>query len=245
DLRRHFEPYTVVSEKISRDEKTGVSKEVGFARFETREIAEKVLAEFHNVTGSDGVKLLLRFADTKAQKLLKHQSNERRAYRADEYQYSVAVVNGSTPSPSVGHAPHAGSHISPSSQTSFHSPVPVAGHWTPATSISPTGQGLKKPSNGLHVNHPTWGSRNGAVANNADSTPTMQPRSGNQRPSTVAQAPPTENVSTTPVKTVFPIASAGLAKSATSSPRKENVRSGSMSPLARRENGISTPRSTC
>lgn len=32
DLRRHFQPYHVVSEKISRDEKTGVSKEVGFAR---------------------------------------------------------------------------------------------------------------------------------------------------------------------------------------------------------------------
>jgi len=32
DLRRHFEPYRVVSEKISRDEKTGMSKEVGFAR---------------------------------------------------------------------------------------------------------------------------------------------------------------------------------------------------------------------
>lgn len=33
DLRRHFSPYHVVSEKISRDEKTGVSKEVGFARY--------------------------------------------------------------------------------------------------------------------------------------------------------------------------------------------------------------------
>lgn len=32
DLRRHFEPFRVLSEKISRDEKTGVSKEVGFAR---------------------------------------------------------------------------------------------------------------------------------------------------------------------------------------------------------------------
>lgn len=32
DLSRHFEPYRVVSEKISRDDKTGVSKEVGFAR---------------------------------------------------------------------------------------------------------------------------------------------------------------------------------------------------------------------
>ncbi|EEP75467.1 conserved hypothetical protein [Uncinocarpus reesii 1704] len=49
DLRRHFEPYRVISEKISRDENTGISKEVGFARFETREIAEKVLMAFHNV----------------------------------------------------------------------------------------------------------------------------------------------------------------------------------------------------
>jgi Iap family predicted aminopeptidase len=37
-----------------------------------------------------GVKqLVLRFADTKAQKILKQQSNERRAYRAGEYNYSV------------------------------------------------------------------------------------------------------------------------------------------------------------
>ncbi|KAI5299560.1 Vacuolar ATP synthase subunit C [Ascosphaera pollenicola] len=247
DLRRHFEPYKVVSEKISRDEKTGVSKEVGFARFESREIAEKVLADFHNATGSDGVKLLLRFADTKAQKLLKHQSNERRAYRADEYQYSVAVVNGSTPSPSVGHLPHAGSHISPSSQTSFQSPMPAAGHWTPATSISPTGQGLSKSSNGVHLNNnASWRSRSEATANNPDSTPSIRPRAGNQRQAAaVSQPSPADNMSTTSVKTVFPIASAGLAKSATSSPRKENIRSRSISPLARRENGISTPKSTC
>ena len=42
DLRRHFQPYHVVSEKISRDEKTGVSKEVGFARFGSRRFWEIV-----------------------------------------------------------------------------------------------------------------------------------------------------------------------------------------------------------
>ncbi|KAI5295834.1 hypothetical protein KEM52_000066 [Ascosphaera acerosa] len=137
DLRRHFEPYKVVSEKISRDEKTGVSKEVGFARFESREIAERVLAEFHNVTGRDGVKLLLRFADTKAQKLLKHQSNERRAYRADEYQYSVAVMSGSTPPSSTGHVPRADSHIIPTPVTTHATAMTAAGHWTPASTVSP------------------------------------------------------------------------------------------------------------
>ncbi|XHG04197.1 hypothetical protein AWENTII_007475 [Aspergillus wentii] len=138
DLRRHFEPYQVVSEKISRDDKTGVSKEVGFARFESREIAEKVLSEFHNVVGEDGVKLLLRFADTKAQKILKQQSNERRAYRAGEYNFSVEVVQGSTPSPSLHRLQQTASHLSPNSQVSYTSPVGVGSTWTPATSISPS-----------------------------------------------------------------------------------------------------------
>ncbi|KAJ5120876.1 Nucleotide-binding alpha-beta plait [Penicillium bovifimosum] len=142
DLRRHFEPWRVVSEKISRDEKTGVSKEVGFARFESREVAEKILTEFHNVTKGDGVKLLLRFADTKAQKILKQQSNERRAYRAGEYNYSVEVVQGSTPSPGVRRS----SHLTPNSQVTYTSPAGVDSDWTPATSISPCQPHMKNPS---------------------------------------------------------------------------------------------------
>ena len=107
-------------------------------RFETRDIAEKVLAEHHNVVGENGVKLLLRFADTKAQKLLKQQSNERRAYRAGEYNYSVEVVQGSTPSPSVNRLQSSTSHVSPNSQLSYASPAGVGSTWTPATSISPS-----------------------------------------------------------------------------------------------------------
>lgn len=104
--------------------------------FETREIAERVLGEFHNVTKADNVKLLLRFADTKAQKMLKQQSNERRAYRAGEYNYSVEVVQGTPPSPSQQRLPHANTRLTPNSQGS--SPPGVGQNWTPATSISPT-----------------------------------------------------------------------------------------------------------
>lgn len=102
--------------------------------FESREIAERVIEEFHNVAGKDGAKLLLRFADTKAQKVLKQQSNERRAYRAGEYNYSVEVVQGSTPSSATSRALGT-EHASP---LSFQSPVGIGAPWTPATTISPS-----------------------------------------------------------------------------------------------------------
>ena len=92
-----------------------------------------MIEEFHNVAGKDGVKLLLRFADTKAQKLLKQQSNERRAYRAGEYNYSVEVVQGSTPSPATSRL-----GTGPISPLSFQSPMGPGSAWTPATTISPS-----------------------------------------------------------------------------------------------------------
>ncbi|KAL2004013.1 hypothetical protein VTN02DRAFT_1076 [Thermoascus thermophilus] len=234
DLRRHFQPYRVVSEKISRDEKTGVSKEVGFARFETREIAEKVLAEFHNLTASDGVKLLLRFADTKAQKLLKHQSNERRAYRAGEYNYSVEVVQGSTPSPSLHRLQQTASHLSPASQLSYTSPVGVGPVWTPATSISPSGPLIKNPVNNLRLN--SWPSRTGLA--NVENTPVYRGRvaSGSRNSLTEASAGSS--------KTALPVSPRVTRKAQTPSPKKENIKSGSMSPVAsRKEVRVSTPKS--
>lgn len=95
-----------------------------------------MLREFHNIEGKDGVKLLLRFADTKAQKALKQQSNERRAYRAGEYNYSVEMVHG-TPSPTLQRLQQTSAHFTPNSQGSFPSPLGVGQVWTPATSISP------------------------------------------------------------------------------------------------------------
>lgn len=235
DLRRHFEPYRVVSEKISRDEKTGVSKEVGFARFETREVAEKVLSEFHNVVGKDGVKLLLRFADTKAQKILKQQSNERRAYRAGEYNFSVEVVQGTTPSPSLHRLQQTASHLSPNSQVSYTSPMGVGSTWTPATSISPSGVIVKNP---MSTRLNAWSSRTSLAT--LENTPVYRGRISSANRSSMA-----ETISAESSKTVVPGSPCGDSKSVASSPRKENIKAGSLSPISsRREVVIGTPRSS-
>ncbi|KAJ5611296.1 hypothetical protein N7510_008015 [Penicillium lagena] len=256
DLRRHFEPYRVVSEKISRDEKTGVSKEVGFARFETREIAEMVLSEYHNMAKDDGVKLLLRFADTKAQKMLKQQSNERRAYRAGEYNYSVEVVQGSTPSPSLQRPQHTTSNLTPTpnsnSQVSYTSPAGVGSNWTPATSISPTyvtNQSftltpLTRYHRYPHMKYPTSGARHSSLSsrslNALDSTNTPVYRA---RPFSLTRGSLTD-ISGGSSKTAMPESPIIEPRSYMSSPNKENIRAGSVSPVSSRlEIIISTPRS--
>ncbi|KAL4891547.1 hypothetical protein BDV59DRAFT_203452 [Aspergillus ambiguus] len=230
DLRRHFEPYRVVSEKISRDEKTGVSKEVGFARFETREIAEKVLAEFHNAVGKDGVKLLLRFADTKAQKLLKQQSNERRAYRAGEYNYSVEIIQGS-PSPSLSRLQQTASHLSPNSQNSYASPVGVGSTWTPATSISPPYPLVKNQFGSVRLN--SWPSKNSPAGQ--ENTPLFRGRFSSHRNGWP------ENIASANSKPAFPGIPSAERRS---SPRKENLKAESLSPVSsRKEIYMHSPRS--
>ncbi|RHZ63650.1 hypothetical protein CDV55_102991 [Aspergillus turcosus] len=232
DLRHHFEPFRVVSEKISRDEKTGVSKEVGFARFETREIAEKVLGEFHNIA-KNGVKLLLRFADTKAQKMLKQQSNERRAYRAGEYNYSVEVVQGSTPSPSLHRLQQTANHLSPNSQVSYPSPVGVGSTWTPATSISPSYQLMKNPASNMPFS--SWSTRNSPAT--WETTPVYHGRLYDRH------ALP-NNTSASSSKTVMPSTPCVKARSQGSSPQKENMEIDSPSPISPCKDALMTsPRS--
>ncbi|KAH1494283.1 hypothetical protein LV164_001442 [Aspergillus fumigatus] len=232
DLRHHFEPYHVVSEKISRDEKTGVSKEVGFARFDTREIAEKVLGEFHNIS-KNGVKLLLRFADTKAQKMLKQQSNERRAYRAGEYNYSVEVVQGSTPSPSLQRLQQTANHLSPNSQVSYPSPVGVGSTWTPATSISPSYQLMKNPASNMPFS--SWSTRNSPAT--WETTPVYHGRLYGRH------AIP-NNASASSSKTVMPSTPCVKARSQGSSPQKENMDVDCLSPISPCKEALMTsPRS--
>ncbi|KAL2822987.1 hypothetical protein BJX63DRAFT_438930 [Aspergillus granulosus] len=235
DLRRHFGPYRVVSEKISRDEKTGISKEVGFARFETRDIAEKVLSEYHNVIAEDGVKLLLRFADTKAQKLLKQQSNERRAYRAGEYNYSVEVVQGSTPSPSLHRLQQTVSHLSPTSQVSYVSPVGFGSSWTPATSISPSDLLSKNPVGNMCFN--SWSSKNSPVS--LDNTPIYRGRLVFANCNNW-----TDNDLGGSSKITIPSTPCAEPRSERSSPYKKNAEAGSLSPISsRREIIVNSPRS--
>ncbi|KAJ5371434.1 uncharacterized protein N7496_007526 [Penicillium cataractarum] len=221
DLRAHFEPYRVVSEKISRDEVTAVSKEVGFARFETREIAEAVLAEFHNVVaGPKKAKLLLRFADTKAQKLLKQQSNERRAYRTREYNQAVGMQQGSTPSPTVRRPRHPNAHITPDSQQSINiSPDQISSNWTPATSISPTYALMKKHGNGAPRNAPVQSLS--ALQNTTMYREGFLHRRSMTEISGSSMTPRPGSPDLEP-------------RSYMSSPRKENFKAGSMSPIPSR-----------
>ena len=98
-------------------------------RFENRDIAERVIREYHSAHNErNNVKLFLRFADTKAQKQLKQQSQERRNWRSREYSFSVEH----TPSPTLSRLQNMNHHISPNG--SYQSP---ANGFTPATSVSP------------------------------------------------------------------------------------------------------------
>ena len=100
-------------------------------------MAEKVLADFHMVPGRSGVRLCLRFADTKAQKELKAQSNKCRQHRKNEYEFGVEHYDSASPSPVTTRFNQTFSHLSPASQLSFQSPAAMSTNFTPATSVSP------------------------------------------------------------------------------------------------------------
>ena len=62
-------------------------------RFETPEICQKIVNEFHGKQvgeGDDSKALQIRFADTEDQKKLKTSTAERRQYKASEYSHGVA-----------------------------------------------------------------------------------------------------------------------------------------------------------
>ncbi|KAJ3568109.1 hypothetical protein NPX13_g6534 [Xylaria arbuscula] len=94
NLPRHFSEaelgtvflgYTILSSKILRDG-MGNSRGVGFARFESRDICDRVIEEFQGVKlGPDGLPMQIRYADTPAQKELKRITSERRQFRTNEY----------------------------------------------------------------------------------------------------------------------------------------------------------------
>ncbi|KAI0418512.1 hypothetical protein F5X98DRAFT_373660 [Xylaria grammica] len=94
NLPRHFSEaelgtvflgFTILSSKILRDG-MGNSRGVGFARFESRDICDRVIEEFQGVKlGPDGLPMQIRYADTPAQKELKRVTSERRQFRTNEY----------------------------------------------------------------------------------------------------------------------------------------------------------------
>ncbi|KAI9721916.1 MAG: hypothetical protein M1812_001872 [Candelaria pacifica] len=95
-----FIDYKVESSKILRDPITGQSRGVGFARFETREICDEIIAKFHGTSmGQEKLPLQVRYADTTGQKMLKTDATNRRQYKAAEYDVGVRGVDGYHPSP--------------------------------------------------------------------------------------------------------------------------------------------------
>ncbi|KAJ5894828.1 polyadenylate-binding protein [Penicillium taxi] len=168
NLAEYFYPFPVVSVKISRNE-NGVSKEVGFAKFANRELAEEAINSFHH-EGAKGLdergvaRLSLRFADTREQKLLKAENAQRRDFRAYEYSQSVTLSpdrssqNTSqqahrsfspapqysrdifTPAPNYVHAELSGQTPDTTSPAVGTS---VRSDWTPESSMSPSVQAHK------------------------------------------------------------------------------------------------------
>ncbi|EFW98639.1 RNA-binding protein [Grosmannia clavigera kw1407] len=100
-LNHIFEPFHVVSSKILRDS-MGNSRGVGFARFDTRDICEKVIKHFNGITvGQDHFVMQVRYADTPSQKELKRITAERRQYRTNEYNIGAYGTHAVGMNPSI------------------------------------------------------------------------------------------------------------------------------------------------
>ncbi|TVY19458.1 Sporulation-specific protein 5 [Lachnellula arida] len=85
ELAAIFKDYKVSSSRILRDVNNN-SRGVGFARFESRDVCEEIIEEFHGQPiGEEGLLLQVRYADTPAQKDLKRITTERRQFRTSEY----------------------------------------------------------------------------------------------------------------------------------------------------------------
>ncbi|KAL9108445.1 MAG: hypothetical protein Q9227_006779 [Pyrenula ochraceoflavens] len=144
--------------------------------FESREMAEKVLADFHMMPGKDSVRLSLRFADTKAQKELKAQSNKCRQHRKNEYEFGVEHYDSASPSPVATRFNQGFTHVSPASQLSFHSPAGMSNNFTPATNMEDVTKSMK----GVSVNH-SWPARGGlaSVTNTPSYRSSLKPAARN------------------------------------------------------------------
>ncbi|ELQ44702.1 sporulation-specific protein 5 [Pyricularia oryzae Y34] len=96
-----FDPHPIASSKILRDS-NGNSRGVGFARFESREVCERIIKNFNGLKlGVDGQEMQVRYADTPSQKELKRITAERRQYRTNEYNIGAYGTHAVGMSPSI------------------------------------------------------------------------------------------------------------------------------------------------
>ncbi|KAI8086148.1 uncharacterized protein BX664DRAFT_335030 [Halteromyces radiatus] len=95
-LEELFLPCKTVSNRILRDPQSGLSRGVGFARLTDRYSAVTIIDKFNGqtITGSSAA-LQVRFADSPAQKKLKHQTARKRLLKSAsprDYQSMTAVT---------------------------------------------------------------------------------------------------------------------------------------------------------
>ncbi|KAI7902589.1 uncharacterized protein BX663DRAFT_486402 [Cokeromyces recurvatus] len=104
DLEELFKPYPVLSNRILRDQNTGLSRGVGFARLVNRPSAMAIIEKFngYSISGSSLAPLQVRFADSPAQKKLKHQTTTNKKSPANLIIRPVMPV---TPETILGIAP--------------------------------------------------------------------------------------------------------------------------------------------
>ncbi|KAI4236895.1 MAG: hypothetical protein LQ349_002256 [Xanthoria aureola] len=132
----------IVNHKVLKDE-NGLSRGVGFARFETHEICETIIDEFSGMLldEANDLRLQIRYADTDEQKDFKAKTAKSRQFKSTEYNRSIQWMYGYQ-------SPTAASFGSP-----LQANMPAAnGIWMSPSQISPTypwqGRYAQSPSNG-------------------------------------------------------------------------------------------------
>ncbi|KAI4130851.1 MAG: hypothetical protein LQ338_001528 [Usnochroma carphineum] len=85
--------YTIVNHKVLKDE-NGLSRGVGFARFETPEICQKIIEDFSGMLLDEAknLRLQIRYADTDEQKEFKAKTAKSRQFKSTEYNRGIQWV---------------------------------------------------------------------------------------------------------------------------------------------------------
>ncbi|KAI0889000.1 uncharacterized protein GGS22DRAFT_184577 [Annulohypoxylon maeteangense] len=90
EINTLFQNFLVLSSKVLEDQVTHVSRGVGFARFESREVCDSIIKHFQGMLlGRENLPLQIRYADSQRQKELKRVTAKRRQWRTNEYNVSA------------------------------------------------------------------------------------------------------------------------------------------------------------
>ncbi|KAL9000143.1 MAG: hypothetical protein Q9169_001218 [Polycauliona sp. 2 TL-2023] len=94
-FKSKYPEIVIVNHKVLKDE-NGLSRGVGFARFETHEICEKIIDGFSGMLLDEAkeLRLQIRYADTDEQKDFKAKTAKSRQFKSTEYNRSIQWMYG-------------------------------------------------------------------------------------------------------------------------------------------------------